>query len=318
MGQNDEIHIPVLFDEVLAYLPPKPGMRYLDGTLGLAGHSLGLLEAARKMGCSGVSLLGLDRDGEALELARTRLAAYEGVHTARACYSEFGRVLDELGWDKVDAALIDIGVSSLQLDRPERGFSFINDGPLDMRMDKSRGNDAAFLVNKAPRAKLKEIIEVMGEDPMAGKIAKAIEDARAKGPIETTLELAGIVERAYPPKWRATSRNHPATRTFQALRMAVNDELGELERFLNEIVDRLNVGGRVAVISFHSLEDRLVKHFFRKAENPCACPRQAPYCVCGQKPVLKVLTKKPVCPGEAEAAANPRAGSAKMRVAERI
>jgi 16S rRNA (cytosine1402-N4)-methyltransferase len=209
-------------------------------------------------------------------------------------------------------------VSSLQLDRADRGFSFMADGPLDMRMDSSRGVCARTLVNEAPVQKLRDIIKEYGEDPMAGRIARAIDDARAKKRIESTLELAQIVERAYPGKWRATSRNHPATRAFQALRMAVNDELGELETFLRSAASLLRSGGRLAVISFHSLEDRMVKHFFRDEATGCRCPRQVPYCICGHTASLAVLTKKPVEPSESEAAANPRAGSAKLRVAEKI
>ncbi len=312
-------HIPVLYEDVLSLLPPKDGARYLDGTLGLGGHAEGLLRRAAQAGAHGVELLGLDRDREALALARQRLAPFgEAVHTAHLEFSRFAEALDELGWDAVDAALVDIGVSSMQLDEAERGFSFSADGPLDMRMDQGRGQPASVLVNRAPVERLKDIIAEYGEDPMAGRIARAIDDARAIRPIASTAELAAIVERAYPAKWRATSRNHPATRAFQALRMAVNNELGELEAFLRGIVSRLRPAGRVAVISFHSLEDRMVKHFFRDEAQGCRCPRHIPSCVCGRVPTLRVLTKKPLEAGGAEVAANPRAASAKLRAAERV
>jgi S-adenosyl-methyltransferase MraW len=226
--------------------------------------------------------------------------------------------LADVGWDGLDFILADIGVSSLQIDRAERGFSFLADGPLDMRMDPGQGRSAEVLVNESPVTLLKDIIRDYGEDPMAGRIARAIDDARAQKRIESTLELARIVERAYPAKWRATSRNHPATRTFQALRMTVNNELGELETFLRKAVGLLRPGGRVAVITFHSLEDRMVKHFFRDEATGCRCPRHVPLCVCGHEASLKVLTRKPVGPSGAEASANARAASAKLRVAERI
>ncbi len=312
-------HLPVLYAEVLAALPPKNNARYLDGTLGLGGHSEGLLLQAERLGCTGVELLGLDRDAAALVLAKERLAPFgTAVHTSHTAFSAFAGALDALGWDAVDAALVDIGVSSMQIDEAERGFSFAADGPLDMRMDAGRGQTAATLVNKAPVERLKTIIAEYGEDPMAGRIARAIEDARARKPLETTAELARVVEGAYPAKWRATSRNHPATRTFQALRMAVNDELGELQSFLQGIVPRLRPGGRLAVISFHSLEDRMVKHFFRDEATGCRCPRHVPVCVCNHVATLRVITRKPVCPGAEELARNPRAGSAKLRVAEKV
>jgi 16S rRNA (cytosine1402-N4)-methyltransferase len=210
-------------------------------------------------------------------------------------------------------------VSSLQLDSPERGFSFMRDGPLDMRMDPSSGRPpAARLVNTASCGVLRELIADLGEEPQAGRIARAIVAAREKSPLTRTAELAGIVEAAYPAAWRAKARNHPATRTFQALRLAVNDELGELETFLDRIVPRLAAGGRLAAISFHSLEDRAVKRFFRRESADCLCPAHVPVCVCGHKATLRVLTKKPVCASPREAAANPRAGSAKLRVAEKL
>ena len=315
----ESLHTPVLLQEVLSFFEPKPGWRCLDATLGLGGHSEALLRKAQQAGVQDIALLGLDRDAVALGLARERLAAFgSGVHFWHGVFSCCAVAVAELGWAGLDFVLADIGVSSLQLDRADRGFSFMADGPLDMRMDRSGGVSAHTLVNEAPAQKLKGIIKEYGEDPMAGRIARAIDDARAKKRIDSTLELAQIVERAYPGKWRACSRNHPATRTFQALRMAVNDEQSELETFLRSASALLRSGGRIAVISFHSLEDRQVKHFFRDEATGCCCPRQEPYCICGHKASLKVLTRKPVEPSKSEVAANPRAGSAKLRVAEKI
>lgn len=318
-GVPASLHTPVLLEAVLSFLEPETGQRYLDATLGLGGHSEALLRKAARGGAADVQLLGLDRDANVLGLARERLAVFGGsVFTRHSRFSDCDSALDELGWQGVDFALADIGVSSMQLDVAARGFSFSADGPLDMRMDAGQGQPVSVLVNSAPVSRLKDIISVYGEDPMAGRIARAIDDARSEKRIETTLELARIVERAYPAKWRASSRNHPATRTFQALRVAVNDELGELESFLKKIVPLLRPGGRVAVITFHSLEDRMVKHFFRDEATGCRCPRHVPVCVCGHVPSLSVLTRKPVCASGEEAAANPRAGSAKLRVAEKV
>jgi 16S rRNA (cytosine1402-N4)-methyltransferase len=313
------LHSPVLLQEVLSFYEPQSGQRLLDATLGLGGHSEALLTKAREAGAADVALLGLDRDREALALAAERLAPFgAAAHTAHSVFSECGRELEALGWRELDFVLADIGVSSLQLDSPERGFSFRQDGELDMRMNRFTGRSARKLINEAPVSRLREIIADYGEEPMAARIAKAIDDARSAGEITGTLQLARIVEMAYPAKWRAKARNHPATRTFQALRMAVNDELGELEMFLRTIVPYLRPGGRIAVITFHSLEDRLVKHFFREEATGCICPKQVPVCVCGHTASLKVLTRKPITASATEAAANPRAASAKLRVAEKL
>ena len=309
-------HVPVLLAEVLDQLNPRPAGRYLDGTLGLGGHSRAILER-----CNGrAQLLGIDRDAEALELARANLADFaDNVVLRQGLYSCFDEYLDELGWTDLDGALIDIGVSSLQLDAGERGFSFAHDGPLDMRMSAQPGTPSAKdLVNTADAQALRGIIAELGEDPQAGRIAAAIVEARRAAVIETTGQLARIVEAAYPAKWRATARNHPATRTFQALRMAVNDELGELEAFLRKIPQRLKVGGRVAVLTFHSLEDRLVKRAFREGAETCVCPPHVLQCACGHRAVYRILTRKPVTAGAEELERNSRAGSAKLRVAERI
>ncbi|MFO7596931.1 MAG: 16S rRNA (cytosine(1402)-N(4))-methyltransferase RsmH [Desulfocurvibacter africanus] len=314
--QGEHGHISVLLAETLEFLAPRPGGRYLDGTLGLGGHSEAILELAGQ----GAELLGLDRDAQALERARTRLARFgQAAHLVQAPYSSFEAEMENLGWDLLDGAVLDLGISSLQVDLAERGFSFMAEGPLDMRMDPGSGAaPASQIVNKASCERLKEIIRDLGEEPMAGRIARAIVEARQDKEIETTLELAAIVARAYPAKWRRTARNHPATRTFQALRMAVNSELEELEFFLSRITDRLRPGGRVVVISFHSLEDRLVKWAFRDDARKCRCPRTQPFCDCGGQPRLKLLTKKPLAPSEQEMAANPRSRSAKLRAAERV
>ena len=313
-------HISVLPCETLAVFAPlwqegEGPVRILDGTLGLGGHTQALLEASPR-----VSVCGLDRDEEALALARQRLAPYgERFHGVHCEYSRFADALDALGWDSLDGALLDIGVSSLQLDEAERGFSFYGDGPLDMRMDQHSGRPSAWhWVNRESFDRLKECIATLGEEPQAGRIARAIVDARQKDGIDTTAQLAALVERAYPAAWRAKARRHPATRTFQALRMAVNDELGELQRFLDGILRRLRLGGCLAIICFHSLEDRMVKQAMRHWAEGCRCPRHVMRCVCGHEPEVRILFKKPVQAGEDELARNPRASSAKLRAAEKI
>lgn len=288
----------------------------LDATLGLGGHSLAVL--GRTGGKA--EILGLDRDHTAIARATANLAAYpEALRPLRMRFSEFPAALAEVGWESVDLALADLGVSSPQLDESERGFSFIADGPLDMRMGAEDGLEPAEnIVNRWSFERLRDLIRELGEEPQAGRIARAIVGAREKKPLTSTLELAKIVEMAYPAKWRATARNHPATRTFQALRMAVNQELEELKDFLDRIVDFLSPGGRVAVISFHSLEDRLVKTAFKREASGCLCPPRQPYCTCGHSPRIRILTKKPLVPTQEESAANPRARSAKLRGAEKL
>ncbi len=312
-------HIPVLLQEVLTGVAPKPGGKYLDGTVGLGGHSWALLDAVRAQGGQ-AELLGLDRDTQALAVAKARLAEFgEHVHLVHTAYSDFEAAMDHVGWDSIDGALLDVGVSSLQLDDPERGFSFMHDGPLDMRMNRDSGEESALhLVNRASFEDLKRIIKDLGEEPLGGKIARAIVDRRGKAPFENTVDLAQVVSLAYPPKRRHSARNHPATRTFQGLRMEVNRELGELEHFLQRIVDRLVVGGRVAIISFHSLEDRMVKRAFKEFAAGCDCGRTPQYCRCGKRPAMQIITKKPLVASDAEADANPRARSAKLRIAEKL
>lgn len=311
-----DLHVPVLLTEVLQYLRPRPGGRYLDGTLGLGGHTEAMLDATN----GEARVLGLDRDEQALDLAQERLARFgDNVRFALSRFSRLEEPLEEIGWDALDGALIDIGVSSMQLDDPARGFSFAGDGPLDMRMGGADGlAPASSIVNQASFERLKKIIGRYGEEPQGGRISRAIVEARHKKPIETTGELAAIVENAYPAKLRAKARNHPATRTFQALRMEVNRELDELQEFLNRILPFLKPGARLAVISFHSLEDRIVKRAFKREAQGCLCPREQVICNCGHVPQLKILTKRPVTATEEELAVNPRSRSAKLRVAEKL
>lgn len=294
----ENIHKSVMLSEVLELLPRSA--RHLDGTLGLGGHASAMLE--RDSSCR---LCGLDQDGEALALARERLKPYGArVHCFQRQFADFEAVLADLGWETVDTALLDLGVSSLQLDQAGRGFSFRLDGGLDMRMNPASGHKSAWhMVNRATFGELRDCFAILGEDPQAGRIARHIVEARQKGGIDTTLQLAEIVRMAYPPAWRRNARRHPATRCFQALRMAVNDELGQLRCFLEHIWPCLATGGRLAIISFHSLEDRLVKHAMRQ------------WAKSGE---ARLVTRKPLSPTEAEIAANPRAASAKLRVAERV
>lgn len=314
-SQAAALHQPVLLREVSDFFTPLEGKRLLDGTLGLGGHAQELLRRSRN-----AALCGLDRDEEALELAKERLRIFEDrTHFFHLPFSKFTTALDALEWEEIDGMLLDLGVSSMQLDSARRGFSLKADGPLDMRMDPASGGASARqLVNRERFETLKRLITELGEDPQAGRIARIITEERQKAPIETTGRLAELVARAYPPAWRAKARNHPATRTFQALRMAVNDELGELQRFLDAALSRLRVGGRLAVISFHSLEDRIVKHSTRRWAQGCLCPKHLPRCVCGHAPEVRLLTKKAVRPCAEEMRANPRASSAKLRVVEKI
>lgn len=306
-------HIPVLKKEVLFWLEPEKRLRILDGTLGLGGHACSLLKASK------AELVGIDLDPQALKIARENLAPFHNrVHIFEGNYVDFDVFLAKLGWEQVDGVLLDLGVSSLQLDSAEKGFSFLKEGPLDMRMSKKRGESAYLLVNKASFERLKEIIFKFGEEPLAGRIARAIVEARVKAPIETTLELAEVVARAYPAKRRREAKNHPATKTFQALRIAVNKELESLNIFLDKIFKYLAPKGRIAIISFHSLEDRIVKNVFKQESKDCLCPPKEIFCKCNHKKQIKILTKKPVVASEEEVLTNPRSRSAKLRVAEKI
>ena len=301
-------HKPVLYKEIIHALQPISTGRYVDGTVGAGGHARGILEACAPDGC----LLGLDVDRQALALARENLAPYgQRAHLAQASYNSILDVIRGLGWDAVDGILLDLGLSSMQLDTPERGFSFAQDAPLDMRFDRDLGLTAAQLVNTMPEADLVDLLFKYGEEPRARRIVRDILKAR---PLTTTAQLAGIVKRAYPEH----SRIHPATRTFQALRIAVNDELATIGDALPKAVSALRRGGRLAVISFHSLEDRIVKDFFRSASKDLVNPPYEQLYEVERKAILKEINRKPVTPGEEEIKDNPRARSAKLRVVEKL
>ena len=301
-------HQPVLYHEVLDALAPRPGKEYLDGTLGAAGHAEGILKASAPDG----RLLGLDLDLEALTIAHQRLIAYEDRTIIRqASYHQAPLILRDIGWGKLAGILLDLGVSSMQIDRPERGFSFMEAGPLDMRFNQEKGPTAADLVNNLSEEALAEIIWEFGDERYSRRIARAIVAAR---PITTTQDLASVIKAAVPGY---TSRIDPATRTFQALRIATNQELETLSASLPKLVDCLEPGGRIAVISFHSLEDRIVKVFFKKESKDCICPPEQPVCTCGHKASLKILTKKPIRASEEEVKSNPRSRSARLRIAEK-
>ncbi len=305
------LHEPVLCDHVVALLTPvAPGL-VVDATVGLGGHATALLAVG-----TGIRLLGLDRDPRALELARERLLPFaDRIRLVESPFSRVSDVLAELGEEAPCAILADLGCSSLQLDSAERGFSFLADGPLDMRMGAT-GATAAELVNTADEGELMRILWRYGEERRSRAIARAIVARRRRAPLGSTRDLVQVVIGVLGRGRRG--RVHPATRTFQALRIAVNDELGELERFLEPAAEALRPGGRLAVISFHSLEDRIVKHTMRRLEGRCTCPPDLPACSCGARRVLRRLGAKPIRPDEAEVRANPRARSARLRVAERV
>ncbi|MFW5714680.1 MAG: 16S rRNA (cytosine(1402)-N(4))-methyltransferase RsmH [Brevefilum sp.] len=302
-------HQPVLYQEVLDALEPHVGGFYLDGTLGAGGHALGILNASAPDG----RLLGLDVDPEALAIARQRLFAFnDRTVIKQASYRLAPKVLEDLGWDPLDGILLDLGVSSMQIDRPERGFSFVSEGPLDMRFNQETGRSAADLVNTLSESEIADILWEFGEERYSRRIARAIVKAR---PIHTTRDLADVVKEAVPGY---SAHIHPATRTFQALRIAANKELETVAAALPELTGTLASGGRIAVISFHSLEDRIVKQFFRRESKDCICPPEQPICTCEHVASLKVLTKKPIMASEREIQENPRSSSARLRAAEKI
>lgn len=307
-------HISVLPDEVLEALAPRSGGVYLDGTLGGAGHSGLILEASAPDGI----LIGLDRDAEAIAAASGRLARFGArARLAQCNFAEAAKALAGFGIDRLDGFVLDLGVSSHQLDTGDRGFSFQVDAPLDMRMDRGCGPTAAELVNTLPEGELARIIADYGEERWAKRIASFLVRARSEHPIETTFELVDLVKGAIPKaKWE--ERLHPATRTFQGLRIAVNRELESVEEGVSALIGLLKKGGHGAVISFHSLEDRIVKNCFRAAATGCICPKGLPGCVCGRTPQCKVVTGKPIRPSAAEMERNPRSRSAKLRVVEKI
>ena len=306
-------HRPVLLDECIQALAIRPEGVYLDGTLGRAGHSW---EIVRRLNAGG-RLIGLDRDETALEAARQRLAPYaDRVTLVHSNFSRVAEVLDELGIPAVDGMLFDLGVSSPQLDDAQRGFSYMHDAPLDMRMDRTADLTARTVVNEWSYEELRRILYEYGEERYAPAIAKRICQHREQKPIETTLELADIIRSAMPAS-ALREKQHPAKRSFQAIRIAVNDELGELPPMLDAAEKNLKPGGRLAVITFHSLEDRIVKKKLQELAQGCICPPEFPVCVCGRKPKVKLITRKPIVSGEEELAENPRARSAKLRVAEK-
>jgi 16S rRNA (cytosine1402-N4)-methyltransferase len=301
-------HIPVLLDEVLEGLSPLPGQRLIDGTVGAGGHTEAILKAVAPHG----QVLALDADPSALEIARQRLAAYgDRVRFVNANFAQLAAVARGLDFFPVHGVLLDLGLSSMQLDAVERGFSFQSAGPLDMRYDPNSPTTAADLVNNLAQDELADLIYRFGEERRSRAIARAIVAAR---PLHTTHQLAEVVARAVGG--RRGGRLHPATRTFQALRIAVNDELDALRAALPAAMSILAPGGRLAVISFHSLEDRIVKEFFRRESRDCICPPEQPVCTCGHRATLHIITPKPITVTSTEAALNPRARSAKLRVAE--
>jgi 16S rRNA (cytosine1402-N4)-methyltransferase len=304
---DDLPHLPVLYEEVIAGLQVTPGGFYVDGTVGAGGHALGLLEASSPDG----RLLGLDVDPEALQISRRRLSRFGSrVTLVRASFASIEARVDALGLGTPDGVLLDLGLSSMQVDRPERGFSFQETGPLDMRFDPTAPQTAAALVNTLPEDELADLIYRYGEDPASRVIAHAIVAAR---PIRTTTELASIISHVGRRR-----KIHPATRTFQALRIAVNDELKQLREGLPAALSVLGPGGRLAVISFHSLEDRIVKQFLAREARDCVCPPEALICTCGHRATVEIVTRKPVQPSSHEVARNPRSRSARLRIAAKL
>ena len=306
-------HVSVLLHETVDGLNVKPDGIYVDGTLGGGGHAY---EVCRRLGEKG-SIIGIDQDEAAIEAASVRLKDFgEKVTIIRSNYCDMKSKLHELGIDKVDGIVLDLGVSSYQLDTAERGFSYREDAPLDMRMDRRQKMTARDIVNDYSEMDLYRVIRDYGEDKFAKNIAKHICLARQETPIHTTGELTEIIKRAIPMKVRATG-GHPSKRTFQALRIELNHELDVLRDNLDDMIDLLNPGGRICIITFHSLEDRIVKSNFKKNENPCTCPPSFPVCVCGNKSKGTVITRKPILPSEKELEENSRSKSAKLRVFEK-
>ena len=306
-------HYSVLLEETVDGLNIKPDGIYVDGTLGGGGHAY---EVCSRLNDKG-RFIGIDQDEAAIEAASARLRDFgERVTIVRSNYCDMRSRLQELGIDKVDGIVLDLGVSSYQLDTAERGFSYRVDAPLDMRMDRRQEMTARDIVNDYSEMDLFRIIRDYGEDKFAKNIAKHIVMEREKGPIETTGQLIEIIKRAIPMKFQKTA-GHPAKRTFQAIRIELNKELEVLRENLDDMIDLLNKNGRICIITFHSLEDRIVKTIFKKAENPCICPSHFPVCVCGNVPKGKVITKKPILPSDGELEENSRSKSAKLRVFER-
>ena len=307
------VHKSIMLEEVIESLAIKPNGIYVDGTLGGAGHSS---EIVKRLGEDG-RLIGIDQDGEAIEAATKRLKPYKDkVTIVRSNYAQMKEVLRDLGIHKVDGILLDLGVSSYQLDNAERGFTYREDVPLDMRMDQRQTKTAKDIVNDYSEMELYHIIRNYGEDKFAKNIAKHIVAARSEKPIETTFELNEIIKAAIPMKCRAVG-GHPSKKTFQAIRIELNHELDVLNNSIDSMIEHLNDKGRFCIITFHSLEDRIVKSNFKRNENPCTCPSDFPVCVCGKVSKGKVITRKPILPSEKELEENSRSKSAKLRVFER-
>jgi len=302
-------HQPVLYNEIIHLLQPHRSGRYVDGTIGAGGHARGILEASEPDG----QLLGFDLDTFALRLAQNQLESYQDRATlVHSSFNNLSKQLNSMGWQMVDGILLDLGISSMQLDLPERGFSFRKDALLDMRFDQQNPLGAKDLVNELPEGELADLLFMYGEERRSRQVAKAIVKAR---PIKTTIELANVIASATRS---GRPGMHPATRTFQALRIAVNDELGTLEQVLPQAIGSLIPRGRLAVIAYHSLEDRIVKHYFRQESKDCICPPKQIVCNCGHRAQVKVITKRPIRPQEDEIIKNPRARSARLRVVEKL
>ncbi len=306
-------HVSVLLDETIEGLNINPDGIYFDGTLGGGGHSYEILKRLTGKGI----LIGVDQDGDAIDAASERLKEFEGkFQLVRSNYSEIETILNDLKISKIDGIVLDLGVSSYQIDNLERGFSYKEDAPLDMRMDQRQLLNAADVVNGYTEEQLIAMLRDYGEERYAKSIAKAIIEGRKDRPIATTQELSDIVKNAVPKKYQI-AKGHPAKKTFQAIRIEVNNELNILRQTLDKMIEHLNPGGRICVITFHSLEDRIVKLNFRKNENPCTCPPDFPVCVCGKKSKGKVITRKPIVPSDEEVENNKRSKSSKLRIFER-
>ncbi len=308
------VHEPVLLAEVLQWMNVRENGVYADGTLGGGGHSGAMLEASGGT----ATLYGIDRDENAIAAATARLEQYPGFHAIHGNFHDAKALLSQAGAPPLDGALLDLGVSSPQLDQAERGFSYHEDAPLDMRMDRSQGMTAADLLAEVSEGELTRILREYGEEKWAARIARFVVERRQTQPLRTTQDLVRVVDAAIPKAVRRKDDGHPARRTFQAVRIAVNDELDPLDRALEDFVDCLKPGGRLLVITFHSLEDRLTKRCFQRLQNPCVCLPKAPVCTCGRKPKVRILARGAVPPTAEEIARNPRARSAKLRVAEKL
>lgn len=314
MNRNDFHHISILLDECLDALQIKPDGVYMDATLGGAGHSLGIAQRLT----NGGRLICVDRDDAALANAEKRLKDIrERVTLVKSDFRNLDSVIAAQGLSGVDGILFDLGVSSPQLDKAERGFSYMQDAPLDMRMDRQQKLTAYDVVNSFEQSELRRILTEYGEERYSPNIAAAIVRTREQKPIKTTGELVDVIRSAMPAK-ALREKQHPAKRSFQAIRIAVNDELSAVREAMQKAIDALNQNGRLAVITFHSLEDRIVKETMKKAAEGCTCPRDFPVCVCGNKPKVKLISRKPILPGEGEIRENGRARSAKLRVCERL